>query len=171
MTDNVRLFPGESPAGALPAHPMLKEAERESARHGFDRKLRDFWSRYRSDRLAVDPDALGGFIDGAMLMAMVRRHRGDTWADAFGAIVRRVNSRPASERWVAVETIMAEYLLFRHVMLAELIGPDDMRRSRLVDARSGAAVSETERLERVAQEFGFDVDKLPDWRRGDRWPG
>ena len=101
-TDNVAEFPGTPIRGAgfdYEVHWTLSEALRESARQGFERKLKGLWARYASPRWKEHPFGRPDFLDSALLVAREQHYfEGRTWRDSFRYVVQIVTSKPECER-------------------------------------------------------------------------
>lgn len=102
-------FPGSEVVGGFQAHPILQEALRESARHGFERKLNGLYTRH-ADSLPNKPMTRAAFLDAGLLFANVGHFvDGLSWKEAFKAVVRCVTSKPEAERYDAIVDILVQY--------------------------------------------------------------
>lgn len=107
--DTVIPFPGSDVIGGYPTHPILQEALRESARHGFEQKLSGLYARY-ADSLPDKPLTGATFLDAGLLFANVGHFvDGLSWKEAFEVVVRRVTSKPEKERYDAIVDILVQY--------------------------------------------------------------
>ena len=80
-------------------HWTLSDALRESARHGFDRKLKDLWPRYTLPGWQDNPMARPDFLDCALLMAREQHYLNALpRKDAFQHVIQIVTSKPEGNR-------------------------------------------------------------------------
>ena len=96
----ITFFPGVVPDGEPPVPPAMREAVRESYRHGFDQRIRNLHDAY------VPPDGAPDLDDcwTAVLLHAYAAHHGDglPWADAFDSVIQRITGRPEAERAGAI---------------------------------------------------------------------
>ena len=122
--DNVVDFPGTPIQGAeldYELHWTLAEALRESARHGFDRKLKGLWARYALSGWKENPMALPDFLDCALLMAREQRYLNALpWKDAFQHVLQIVTSKPEPNRSEGIAWIKVYNEEFETEILARL---------------------------------------------------
>ena len=127
--DTVVPFPGSEVIGGYLAHPILQEALRESARHGFEQKLSGLYTRY-ADSLPNKPITGAAFLDAGLLFANVGHFvDGLSWKEAFEVVVRRVTSKPETERYDAIVDIFVQYQARRDELGKALLAAASARES------------------------------------------
>ena len=105
----ITYFPGVVPDGEPPVPLAMREAVRESRRHGFDQHIRNLYDEYSPPDRAPDLDE---FWTAALWHASAAHHgNGWPWADAFDSVIQRITGRPAVERAGAISEIFIEYKL------------------------------------------------------------
>ena len=106
----------------LQDHPILQEALRESARHGFEKTLDRLFAKYAHGKIVDDLHTRGAFLDAGLLNANVLHHVNELpWKKAFMQVVQAVTSKPEGQRPVAVLRILSEYYANRLAKAATLV--------------------------------------------------
>lgn len=127
---NVIAFPGSEEIGGYTMHPSLQEASRESARYGFERKLKSLFSRYAESSIAVEAHdrqaaitlTRASLLDAGLLFARVNYSiHGMPWKDAFEAVLQQVTSKPEAERCDAILQLLAEYKVHGRALMDDLL--------------------------------------------------
>ena len=85
----------------------MREAVRESRRHGFDQHISNLYRAYPPPDGAPDLDE---FWTAALLRTCNAHHRdGLLWADAFDSVIQRITGRPDAECAGAISEIFIEH--------------------------------------------------------------